>query len=246
MSHSETDDAQRVPIGRWDGLVLPGAGSEGPGAATATPGTETEITPVRIIEVDHGGGHTLEPAYKRVPVGPDHILYPVMIGLALFPILMGAAGHHVADDMPEEDTHPFFPDHFWPYPIIAVLMLVTIGLLSAFVQANMALEQSADPRAVVIPRPDWYFLFLFQYLKLGNEFVLNFLVLPVVVGAILLFPFIDALAGSILARRLGWASWPVPGRNVITGTAWILFLGFILLLTFWALTGVTLFGIPGG
>ncbi len=36
------------------------------------------------------------------------------------------------------------------------------------------------------------------------------------------------------------------GRDIVTGTAWIVFLGFILLLTFWALAGVTIFGISGG
>src|SRR5258708_25340532 len=59
-------------------------------------------------------GHTLEPEWKRLPIGPDHILYPLLIGIALFPILMGSAGHHLADDMPDDETHPFFPDHFWP------------------------------------------------------------------------------------------------------------------------------------
>src|SRR5438876_11810833 len=162
---------------------------EGPGAATATAPKETPI-----IEVDGHVGHTLEPDYKRLPIGPDHILYPVVVGLALFPILMGDAGHHLADDMPDEDTHPFFPDHFWPYPIIAIVMLIAVGLLAAFVQKNLQLEPSADPRATTIPRPDWSFLFLFQFLKLGPELIMSLVIPPVVVGAFLLFPFIDASA----------------------------------------------------
>jgi quinol-cytochrome oxidoreductase complex cytochrome b subunit len=206
---------------------------EGPGAAVAA-------TEIPIIEVEAEGGHTLEPEWKRLPIGPDHILYPVVVGLALFPILMGAAGHHLADDMPDEDTHPFFPDHFWPYPIIAVVMLVALGLLSYFVQKNLQLEPSADPRAVTIPRPDWYFLFLFQMLKLGNELVMSLVIPPVIVGVLLLWPFIDAIGGPKVAKRLGWKSWPVPGRNVITGTAWILFLFvFLLGLTLWSLAGPT-------
>src|ERR1700738_3113853 len=134
----------------WDGYL-----KEGPGAVT---------TAVPIIEVDGHGGHVLEAEYKRMPIGPDHILYPVMISLALFPILMGASGHHLADDMPEENTHPFFPDHFWPY---------------------------------------------------------------------------HEIVGRLPARRRGWASWPVPGRNKITGTGWIVFLGILLFLTFWSLSGIT-------
>jgi quinol-cytochrome oxidoreductase complex cytochrome b subunit len=205
---------------------------EGPGAASVAPPKEVEI-----IELDGHGGHTLEPQWKRLPIGPDHVLYPVLIGLAMFPILMGDAGHHLADDMPDDETHPFFPDHFWPYPIIAVVMLIAVGLLSAYVQKNLQLEASADPRAVTIPRPDWYFLFLFQFLKLGNELVFSLVIPPIVVIALLLFPFIDALAGPRLAKRLGWKRWPVPGRNIITGTIFVAGLALIAWLTLWALLG---------
>ncbi|HYT13634.1 MAG TPA: hypothetical protein VEL12_12685 [Candidatus Nitrosopolaris sp.] len=202
---------------------------EGPGAATAA-------TEIPIIEVE-SHGHTLEPDYKRLPIGPDHILYPVVVGLALFPILMGDAGHHLADDMPDDETHPFFPDHFWPYPIIAVVMLVAVGLLAAFVQKNLQLEVSADPRTVTIPRPDWYFLFLFQLLKLGPELIMFGVVPPLVVVVLLVFPFIDSIAGSRLAKRLHWKSWPVPGRNVYTGTAFVVGLVIVALLELWALAG---------
>ena len=214
---------------------------EGPGAATAAPPKE-----IAVIEADGHGGHTLEPQWKRLPIGPDHILYPILVTLGLFPILMGDAGHHLADDMPEDETHPFFPDHFWPYPVIIIVMMIGIGLLAFFVQKNLQLEASADPRAVTIPRPDWYFLFLFQFLKLGNEFVFSIGIGTVVIILLLVFPFLDSGFGPRIAKRLGWKTWPVPGRNVITGTGWVLFLGFIVLLTFWALAGVTILGITGG
>jgi len=205
---------------------------EGPGAASAAPPKEVEI-----IELDGHGGHTLEPQWKRLPVGPDHILYPVLIGLAMFPILMGDAGHHLADDMPDDETHPFFPDHFWPYPVIAVMMLIAVGLLSAFVQKNLQLEASADPRAITIPRPDWYFLFLFQFLKLGNEFVFSIGIGTVVIILLVIFPFLDSALGPRMAKRLGWKQWPVPGRNVITGSVFVVALVIISLLELWALAG---------
>jgi quinol-cytochrome oxidoreductase complex cytochrome b subunit len=203
---------------------------DGPGAAVAA-------REVPIIEVDGHAGHTLEPEWKRLPIGPDNFLYPILVTLALFPILMGDAGHHLADDMPDEDTHPFFPDHFWPYPIIALVILITVGLLAAFVQKDLQLEQTADPRAVTIPRPDWYFLFLFQLLKLGPELIMFGVVPPGVVLVLLVWPFIDSTAGPRMAKRLGWARWPVPGRNIITGTGWVIFLGIIAVLTLWALAG---------
>jgi quinol-cytochrome oxidoreductase complex cytochrome b subunit len=139
--------------------------------------------------------------------------------------------------MPDDETHPFFPDHFWPYPIIAVVMLVAVGLLAFFVQKNLQLEPSADPRAAAIPRPDWYFLFLFQFLKLGPEVFMAIVIPPVIVGVLLLWPFIDAIGGPKAAKRMGWKRWPVPGRNWITGTGWVVFLGLIAFLTFWALAG---------
>ena len=206
---------------------------DGPGAATAAaPPKEVEI-----IQVDGHGGHVLEPEWKRMPIGPDHILYPIALSLALFPILMGDAGHHLADDMPDDETHPFFPDHFWPYPVIIIFMIIVIGLLSAFVQKNLQLEASADPRAVTIPRPDWYFLFLFQFLKLGNEFIFSIGIGTVVIILLLIYPFLDSGLGPRVAKRLGWKKWPVPGRNIITGTAFVAALVFIALLELWALAG---------
>ena len=138
----------------------------------------------------------------------------MLAGRALFPILLGAAGHHLADDIPDEDTHPFFPDHFWPYPIIAVVMLVTVGLLAFFVQKNLQLEAPADPRAVTIPRPDWYFLFLFQFLKLGPELIMSLVIPPVVVGILLVCPFIASFGAPNVAGGLCWKSWPVRGAHV--------------------------------
>jgi quinol-cytochrome oxidoreductase complex cytochrome b subunit len=231
---SQKPERNGIKTTQWDGYLR-----DGPGAT---------VSAVPVIEVDDHPTPPLEPEYKRMRIGPDHILYPIVLGVALYPILRGGgAGQHLADDMPDEDTHPFFPDHFWPYPVIWVMMLVTVGLLSAFVQQNLQLEQPADPRATgVIPRPDWYFLWLFQSLKLANEFVMAYIQVAVIVGVLLLWPFIDYIVGSRLARKLNWATWPVPGRNVITGTGWILFLGYVVMLTFWSLAGVTIFGIPGG
>ena len=199
---------------------------KGPGAEPAEP-----------LELPYPDDPESPPRRTVLPVGIDHPAYPVLIGLALFPILLGPGGHHLAEDMPDDETHPFYPDQFWPYPIIAVGMLAVVGLMAAFVQQNMLLEQSADPRITTIPRPDWYFLFLFQFLKTGPEIITALVIPPLILLWILLFPFLDQIVGPRLARRMGWARWPVPGHNVITGTLWILFIAWILGLTFWALAG---------
>jgi hypothetical protein len=66
---------------------------------------------------------------------------------------------------------------------------------------------------------------------------MSLIIPPVVVIGLLLFPFLDTIIGPRIARRLGWARWPVPGRNIITGTIWVVGLAFVAFLTLWALAG---------
>lgn len=134
----------------------------------------------------------------------------------------------------EDRSHPFFPDHFWPYPILAVAVLVTLGFLAFVGQPLLEPGQAADPRAAAIPRPEWYFLALFQFAKLGPA-VLTTMLVPIALGlGIIFWPLLDTSLGPRLARRLGWRSWPVPKRNVITGTIVVAGLSIIALLTLWA------------
>lgn len=179
----------------------------------------------------------LEPESKRLPIGPGHVLYPFVVGVALFGILVGGDGRHLATDMPDDKTHPFFPDQFWPYPVLTMALLTTLAILAAAFQKNLQLDGSADPRALVIPRPDWYFLFLFQFLKLGPDLLMSLVIPGLVLAGIVLWPFIDAAGGPAVARRLGWKTWPVPGRNLITGAIALAGMGVLALLTLWALGG---------
>jgi menaquinol-cytochrome c reductase cytochrome b subunit len=182
-------------------------------------------------------GQQLEPPSKRQPIGPDHALFPLVAGIALPGVLMPSTGHHIADDMPADETHPFFPDHFWPYPILTAATIITLGLLAALLQGNLQLDLPADPRSNATPHPDWFFLFLFQFLKLGPELLMSLIIPLLAVLALLLWPLIDSILGPRLARRLGWSSWPVPGRNVVTGTLLVAVGGFLAFLTGWSLAG---------
>jgi ubiquinol-cytochrome c reductase cytochrome b subunit len=167
----------------------------------------------------------------RLPVGPKHPLFPLLTLIALGGLVFGPA--EPADEVPESETHPYFPDHVWPYPVMTVAIVATLGALAWFgpLQAGPA----ADPRAIFIPRPDWYFLFLFQLLKLGPPLLTSILIPLAAVAGLLLWPLLDARLGPALARRLGWQAWPAPGRNVITGTLWLVALATIAGLTIWAL-----------
>ena len=208
--------------------------------AAISPSTQESAAPIELVDADltsANGIPNLEPASKRLPIGPKHVLYPMVAGIAMFGMLMGPTSHHLAEDMPDDETHPFFPDHFWPYPIITAAMLILLGLLAVFEQKNLQLDVPADPRAIAIPRPDWYFLFLFQFLKLGPELLMSLAVPLLAVLALLFWPFIDSGVGPRLARRLGWKEWPVPCRNAITGSLLVGVVGFLALLTIWALAG---------
>ena len=136
--------------------------------------------------------------------------------------------------MDDNKTHPWFPDQFWPYPILAMAVLITLGLLAFVGQPLLEPGTAADPRAAIIPRPEWYFLALFQFAKLGPALLTTILVPTALAVGLVLWPVIDAWLGPRLARRLGWRRWPAPRRNVITGTIWFAGLGILAILTLWA------------
>lgn len=141
-----------------------------------------------------------------------------------------------ARDLPEAGSHPYFPDQFWPYPVIAIVALVSLGLLAALGQAMLVTGPAADPRSTVIPHPDWYFLALFQLVKLGPPLITSYAIPGLVGLALLAWPLLDQAFGPRLARRLGWASWPAPGRNPVSGTIWLAGIAAWVALTVWAIS----------
>ena len=167
----------------------------------------------------------------RLPIGRSHPLFPLLTIVALGGLIFGPADP--PDEVPDSKTHPYFPDHFWPYPVMTVVIVAILGGLAWF--GPLQSGPAADPRAIFIPRPDWYFLFLFQLLKLGPPLVTSILIPLGVVAGLLLWPLLDAGFGPALAKRIGWRTWPAPGRNVITGTLWLVGLAAIAGLTLWAL-----------
>ena len=160
--------------------------------------------------------------------------YPLLALFALSALVFGPIGRDVGEDTPEDRTHPYYPDHFWPYPILAMATLITLGLLAVAGQTVLQLGPPADPRAAIVPRPEWYFLALFQFAKLGPALVTTILVPAVLVLGLLVWPLLDTSLGPRVARRLGWRMWPAAKRNVITATIWVAGLAIIALLTLWS------------
>jgi ubiquinol-cytochrome c reductase cytochrome b subunit len=103
---------------------------------------------------------------------------------------------HGVAPAPGDDLLPkkkFYPEQVFKDTVaifIAFAILFTMALA-----VRVPLEQLADPTdTAYIPRPEWYFLFLFQFLKLmpGALEVFGSIVLPgIAVLTLILVPFID-------------------------------------------------------
>ena len=107
---------------------------------------------------------------------------PLFTAFALVGLMFGPA-RDATEDMPESRTHSYFPDHVWPYAILAMATLITLGLLALVGQPLLQLGQAADPRASAVPRPEWYFLSQFQFVKLGPALITSIVVpLALVLG----------------------------------------------------------------
>lgn len=115
----------------------------------------------------------------------------------------------------KENGVPFFPDALFKDAVISLVVFLILVALAYFVGAP--LEARADPAdTTYTPRPEWYFLFLFQLLKYfpGELEVIGVFVIPTLF-ILLLFalPFLDRSPRRHFANR-----WMVTG---ITGVVTI-------------------------
>jgi ubiquinol-cytochrome c reductase cytochrome b subunit len=106
----------------------------------------------------------------------------------------GPAGPYTADPCdPKEKTEPFYPRQVLMDLSLTALLIVALGFISFFVPATLG--PPANPAdAQYIPRPEWYYLPIFQWLKYwhGAASVIGVLVIPaILVVAVLAVPFLD-------------------------------------------------------
>jgi ubiquinol-cytochrome c reductase cytochrome b subunit len=121
-----------------------------------------------------------------------------------------------ADNLPKKKFYPgqVFKDTVATFVAFAILFTLAIAV-------RVPLERLADPTDTsYIPRPDWYFLFLFETLKLfqGSLEIIGSIILPTLaIMALVLVPFIDrgvakrvrhrtVAIGVVLLAALGWTS----------------------------------------
>ena len=120
----------------------------------------------------------------------------------------------------KEKGVPFFPDIIFKDAVVTLLVFLILVGLAYFLGAP--LEARADPAdSNYTPRPEWYFLFLFQLLKYfpGNLEVVGVVVIPTVaITLLLLLPFLDRSSKRHFTRR------PVINGVVLVAMAGIIFL----------------------
>lgn len=149
-----------------------------------------------------------------------HVLLLPPITLLLIALHLILVRRHGVAPIPGDELKPkksFYPEQVFKDTVaifIAFAILFTLSLM-----VRVPLERMADPTDTsYIPRPEWYFLFLFQMLKVfeGPLEVVGTVILPTLaILALLLTPFIDrskmvkvrqrTLAmGVVLLAAIGW------------------------------------------
>jgi mono/diheme cytochrome c family protein len=102
----------------------------------------------------------------------------------------------------------FWPDSIFKDVIVSLGIFILLILLATFVGA--APEAKADPSDTsYIPRPEWYFLFLFKFLALYGqipllgkiEWIATVLIPGVAIGILTLLPFIEKNPYRYYAKR---------------------------------------------
>lgn len=135
-----------------------------------------------------------------------HVLLLPPATLFLIAVHVYLVRKHGVAPMPGDEVRPkkkFFPEQVFK-DTVAIFIAFAI-LFTLAVAVRVPLEQLADPTdTAYIPRPEWYFLFLFQILKLfpGPLEVVGSVVLPgLAVLALILVPFIDRTHMVKVTRR---------------------------------------------
>ena len=127
-----------------------------------------------------------------------------LVGAHLFLVRhYGSSG--LPKNTPEEmkTGKPFFPDQVFEDVVGMFILFVVLACAALF--AEVPLEKVADPtNANYDPRPEWYFLFLFQLLKYfqGPFEIIGTFIIPTIGMLLLLFlPFLDKSERKVLWKR---------------------------------------------
>ena len=198
------------------------------------------------------------------------VLPAVLLGLLVAKMYM-LETHGVAEPVTGtlteriKKTLPIFPDVTVYLLELAVIFGVGMLLISALFPIQLAPEYSPQAAAAIAAQPDWYFLWIYQILKIsvfetvGLPVALTFV--AVVLGALVVLPFIDkgrsrrlidrpkyAILGAVfIAELIVLAAWGLvtPGQ-IISNVAAVEVLGGTALVVTLAVLGVYVAVRPSG
>jgi mono/diheme cytochrome c family protein len=122
------------------------------------------------------------------------------------------------------DGKPFFPYAIYKDLIVATLVMAVIIALAIWARVEVGPE--IDPATEnYVPRPEWYFFFLFELLKVFKNqdafrplIMATFIVPNVLLGLLILWPFIDRGPERRIQKR---------PMSIMVGVAVIAFLGYM-------------------
>ena len=155
-----------------------------------------------------------------------HVLLLPPLATSLIALHVYLVRKHGVAPIPSDQgaTKKFFPEQVFK-DTVAIFVAFIILFVMAII-AKVPLERLADPTdSNYIPRPDWYFLFLFQTLKFfgGSLELVGSVALPgLAVMALLLVPFLDRGEIKRLAQRtvaIGVVAFALLGWSGLTLTA---------------------------
>lgn len=138
----------------------------------------------------------------HVGVLPATLVLMVVGHVALFR-KHGATPPHNAD---LKVVGKFYPTQLALDVLFSVVVLFTIAILTAST-GGVHLDAPADPSVDYPPRPEWYFLSIFQLLKYlpGSMELLGTIILPGLVGVFLFaLPFLDRSPTTNPRTRMQW------------------------------------------
>lgn len=102
----------------------------------------------------------------------------------------------------EKPLETFFPTFLFKEMVVALILFIIVIGLAYYFPAEMG--DPADPSdSSFVPKPEWYFLSMYQFLKLfpGKLEVIGLLLQPVMLLGLFLLPFLDRNAERHPAKR---------------------------------------------